>query len=95
MGAKGLKLNYFRIALENWGEIESARIHNYIQGRAQGRGLYILVPSYLSRYNPLVRSTPAGVRTPVATKISAKNDSTDRVPGPHQAAEATVGASNH
>lgn len=60
-------------------EIESARIHNYIQGRARGRRLHILVPSYLSRYNPLVRSTPAGVRTPDATKISAKSDSTQAV----------------
>ena len=80
MGAKGLKLNYFRISKEMGEKAKSARIHNYIQDRAQGRGLYMSVPSWLSRHTLMFGSVVGGVRTPVATKISAKSDSTDCVP---------------
>lgn len=91
MGVKGLKLNYFRISKEMGRKTKSARIRHYIQDRRRGPRLHMSVPSYLSRYNLLARSTPAGVRTPMGAEKLAGSDPTGSVPGPHQAAEATVG----
>lgn len=80
MGAKGLKLNYSRISKEMGEKAKSARIRHYIFAKERGPRLYMSVPSWLSRHTLMFGSVVGGVRTPVATKISAKNDPTGSVP---------------